>query len=130
MQKDEETLQKHAAIVKKRQESLPPIILDGVVFRQILGGKMLRPILYDKMRKAMGVITRSNDTLKHYFLYPTDPVNGIPEGENYERIVATMEYVISEMLGEYLSELQTIHHRMGEHIELSKKYLQAYETNI
>jgi hypothetical protein len=98
----------------------------------VLKDKASRVKIYAKMREVLGPIgaTYKNNTFKKYFLYPTNPVTGIPETNAYDSIVNIMEFVITDALMERLPEMRAEHRNISAKIKTIEKYLPDYEKQI
>jgi hypothetical protein len=120
------------SVMKKREATLSPIIKDVVVFKTILKDRKSRVMIYNRMREEVGPMGASykDTTFKKYFLYPTNPIIGIPESDQLDVIVKIMEYVIAEVLMIRLNEMKAECKCLSGKIDVIKKYIPEYEKSI
>jgi hypothetical protein len=120
------------SVIEKRKISLPPIIIDKVVFKEVLKTRPDRQMLYDKMRENLGTMGShyKNNTFKKYFLYPENPIIGIPETSAFNDVVNVMHFALTETLMERLVIIRKEHKDIALKLRKIEKYLPQYEQTI
>lgn len=120
------------SVIEKRKKTLPPIIMDKVIFKDVLKTRPDRQLLYEKMRKNLGPMGShfKNNTFKKYFLYPENPIVGIPENSAFNDVVNVMHFALTETLMERIVIIRMEHRDIALKLKKIEKYLPEYESKI
>ncbi len=116
------------SVLEKRKKTLPKILLDGKVF-SLLSERAFRLKLYAKFNELIGVRGLSNNTIKRYYLYPLDPIHGIPENNSVDEVINVMHFALTEIMMQSLVEMRSSCKAMSDNIKEIEKYIPEYEAN-
>lgn len=120
------------SVIDNRKKTLPPILIEKVIFHEVLKDRKSRLMIYSKMRENIGTIASGykDNTFKKWFLNPEHPIKGLPQYGAFDKIVSTMHFVLVETLMQRLADLRTEQVRMAKKIKTIEKYLPEYEQTI